>query len=499
MTETMIGIDYAGVACVKIVKDGYNAATTHDSVRGAFLYNSKWAADVRYGYSMGIPASNNYDYIPGGSGAGDYDWLADHSFQVYRYKGSPAHPYNFPLIELKLIDTNGLFLGESFEYQGIRGYQERGVRLGTGGVVNKGWCSGLSSNSPFTGSMAYGLASTSLFKYGTSNEKYGKQFSVWQLPGDETAILDGVPLAPVPGQDSIVIDSTSLRVAKPGFNVHTATSTQLAIDTANTPAKIVAADDIYLPSGTSVYDCGFNLPSNTVVDVHYYEGGVVYYPASPAASTFGASYYISGRSIVFVNSGRACRARFMVVANDGSGYTSGSNDVLRQFNDGTQDVVQFLRPGASNNPSFSDIALDSRWPCIQILAEGVIYLSSGVQTYTVPFNGAGAFPMVKYSTIHGAGSFATPDLTFSFSKRVRQPITAVTYIDKLSSPYPPTPTGDCTFCTLGPDYATFHTHIGLPTQVWLNSAQDFDNNRVRAEYDTNPPYAIRYYIFGIAK
>lgn len=80
----------------------------------------------------------------------------------------------------------------------------------------------------------------------------------------------------------------------------------------------------------------------------------------------------------------------MLYLEDNSAPTSGSYKVWRQFNDGTQDVVQFLRPGAANPPSWADIIIDTRWPAVQILAEGYFTVNSGNDVITdVPFDGAG--------------------------------------------------------------------------------------------------------------
>lgn len=509
MTQTLIGLDYEGVPCIKMTKDAYDPATTPDSQVGAFLYNSKWAADVKYSISEIVPRPTSGYYLPSGTNANSYEWFCSTGpangtqLHVYRHRVTAEMPYSMPLMEMKAINnSNNRYVGERFLYLKVRGFEERGVKLGTAGGLEYGWMEGTTTNnSSLLGSLNH---STMTYTFGNTSilAPYKKLLSVWRLPGDETAILHGQQRPPVAGMDSIVIDSTALKVAKTGYNVHTATPTQLAINTANNPAKIVAADDISLPSNaTTSYNTGFTLPAGTVVEVHYYEGGTVYYPASPAGSTFGADYYISGSNIVFVNAGRACRARFMVVAHDGSPPTVGNNDVLRQFNDGKQDVVQFLKPNAAANPSFADIALDSRWPCIQILAEGTINLTSGAKTYEVPFNGSGVFPMVKYMTIHGAGRVVDTygGITFNYSKRIRQPFTAVTYIDRPSTPYGWTETGDCTYCKLTTNKATFHSFLGRPTEVYYNDMEDFDRNRVSYEYDPNPPTSIRYYIFGIAK
>lgn len=495
MTNTLIGIDYTGAACIKMTKDEYDPITTPDSEVGAFLYNSKWAADVKYGTRINLlPYSSGYDYFPPGSNYLTYALMQTSGHLYYRDGVISTSLYDAPLFETKAYyNSNGRYFGDAYDYLGIVGYQERGVKWGTNAGREHGWCNGMIGTwtSPYV--IGNGLYSQNV------NTNVRKSLSIWRLPGDESPILHGEPIAPVSGLDSILLNNDTLKVAKPGYNVHTASTTQLAIDTANMPSKIIAADDIAIPVGTTVYDCGINLPSNVVVDVHYYVGSTVYYPSSPQSYLYGADYYIDGTNIVFVNSRAACRARFWVVAHAAHGVAEGNNYPLRHFNDGDKDVVQFLRPGASGEPTLDDIVLDSRWPCIQILKEGVITLGSSGGSHTVEFDGDGCFPMVKYMTIHGAGSANYAGVQISWSKRIRQPFAAVTYIDKLSSPYPPTPTGDCSYCTLTSNSATFRWFKGNPTQVYFNDLEDFDTNRVRASYDPNPPYAIRYYIFGIAK
>src|SRR5690606_18864813 len=120
----------------------------------------------------------------------------------------------------------------------------------------------------------------------------------------------------------------------------------------------------YCPPGASFHDIGITIPPNAVADVHFYQGGTIYYPAEPTGLEvkFGAEYWFEGSLIRFNNQFVACRARFIIYANGTQGGTSGNNDVIKQFTAGGQDVVQILRPGAGANPTFADIVIDSRWP-----------------------------------------------------------------------------------------------------------------------------------------
>jgi hypothetical protein len=217
-----------------------------------------------------------------------------------------------------------------------------------------------------------------------------RRLVVWDLPGDNTPIADAPNLAPN-GAKTIRIASNAMKIAKPGYNVDIATYAQLAFDSTRLPVKVIRAADIALPSGQSFYECGFPVTDNVALDVHFYTGSTIMYPNNPVDLKFGAEYWFDGTRIYF-DATQAMRARFMLYLEDNSGPTSGTYNVLRQFNDGTQDVVQFLRPGAANPPSWADIIIDTRWPQVQVLAEGYFNVTSGNgNVVDIPFDGAGMF------------------------------------------------------------------------------------------------------------
>ncbi|OWK26583.1 hypothetical protein AJ87_05885 [Rhizobium yanglingense] len=239
-------------------------------------------------------------------------------------------------------------------------------------------------------------------------------------------------MPPVAGQTQVQITEDFCRVSKPGYAVETATPSQLAFDSSSRPAKIIAAGDIALPSGTTVFDfsanlAGISISGELVADVIQYQGSTIIFPASlpDDDAVYGAHFYFSGTTLVFSNPGSACRARILVIAQDNSPLTVGDNDVWREFNDGTRDVVQFLRPGAANPPNLADVIIDSRWPCLQIIKTGVFPIPNGNNAITdIAFNSAGLFPFIKYFTIHGAGVINSGYTSANASKRVRIPYVA---------------------------------------------------------------------------
>ncbi|WP_429126221.1 hypothetical protein [Ensifer sp. 4252] len=168
-----------------------------------------------------------------------------------------------------------------------------------------------------------------------------KRLIVWNLPGNNVA-PDDVPVLTPNGTKTIKITSTEMKIAKPGYNVDTATAQQMAFDASKMPVKVIAAADIALPAGVSYFNTGVPLP-DTVLDVHFYDSAAIMYPSNPQVLDFGAEYWFDGTDIGF-NATKAMRARFMLYLEDTSAPTGGSNKPLRTFTEGGVDVVQLLRP-----------------------------------------------------------------------------------------------------------------------------------------------------------
>lgn len=498
MTQTFIGTDYQGFGCVKLTKGELDPAATLDSEVGAFLFNSNWSKDVKLEAINLLPFVASSTYRPQGSTIGTYTWYTNSAsstnLHYMRSAYYPDMPYKLPLFDLKAIrNTNGRFV-TNVTYALYLGVQDRGGRWSSAARGHFGWAKDFYPSRTDTGTLDYGTEIINTFSTPSgSSEVFSHRLVLWRLPGDEAPILDGEPKAPVVGQDVVEITKSACRASKPGYDVRTATRTQMAFDSSYSPTKIIAAADIAIPSGYTEYDTGFSLPANTVVDVHFYQGSDVYYPANPSDTGLGAEHWIEGSRLCFNNTYSACRARFIVIAFDDTPVTSGDNEVFRQFSVGGEDVVQFLRPGSGDPPSFADIVLDSRWPCLQILAEGYIPVTAdGAQLYTVNFNGEGTFPFVKYMTVHGSGTYAGA----TWSKRVRVPYVSRVGLAYGSPGWQIWDAGDSTYCRFTQHQAVFRTFRGAPIEARFPNANSFPNNPTLS-YDPSPIQGIRYYIFGI--
>lgn len=511
MTQTMIGLDYEGVPCIKITKGDIDPGEEPDANVGSFLYNSKWTKDYKLAGIDLMPQMGADTFWPMGATLSNYtkyterDAVFVNAFETSYFRNAhfPKLAYDLPLSELKAKRiSNGRFVGAMVR-ESLTGYDDRGGNWSTSGRAFSGWAKDLTV---FYNSTSNVLGDGTLvingfaWPSGLLTEPRYHNLVVWNLPGDETAILDGTPQPPIDGATVIQIDKSGARVAKPGFDLNNISRpSQLAFDSANSPTKIIGAADVACPVGTSSYDIGVTIPENAVADVFFYQGSTIYFPGNPvtvsgdSVGLYGAEYWFDGSLIRFNNTYAACRARFIIYANSTEAPTSGDNDVLRQFDDGTQNVAQILRPGAADPPNFSDIVIDSRWPCIQILADGYMPVGTGELTHTIDFDGTGCFPIVKWMTVHGAGSQA--GVFSSWSKRVRQPF--INVCGNYKGGWSTNIGGDTTYCTLTANQAVFRTFKGNPVRRYYLNSANWDNNVVTYEYDPNPITGLRYYILGI--
>ncbi|MBT9373450.1 hypothetical protein [Rhizobium sp. CSW-27] len=502
MTKTLIGLDYEGVGCVKITKGSLDPAATPDSEVAAFYYNSKWSKDVNVNLFVN-PDKFTSNFIEGGTSYADATHIGflplfsttNFNYNYYRKSYFPGLAYNMPLMDYKPIDyATGRFQTNRV-IQSLVGYERRG---GLWSTRNLSWY----SNAYFTNispsvTLEHGVFFQSLFEV-PEGSSFGERASilVWNLPGDSSPIIDGTPLAPVSGQRQIEINAAACRVSKPGYDVRTATSTQLAFDSSKRPPKIIAANDILIPVGYSEYDTGLELPPGCVIDAAFYpEGATVYYPCNPQNVEFGAEHWIAGSKIAF-NANAACRARFIVVSPPAATQTAGQNNVLRQFEQAGRNVVQFLRPGAGEDPSFGDIILDSRWPCLQMIAEGYIPVGNGELQHPIATNSDGLFPIVKFMTVHGSGGSTKPVLPTSWGAEVRSPKVARSAVYRVGWTNVIT-SGDTCFCTVTSSEVRFFTFRGNPIGQRYANGGAVDNNRITYEYDPAPIVGIRYFVFGV--
>lgn len=509
MTRTLIGLDSTGVACVKITKGNIDPFTEPDTNYGSFYYNSKWFKDVKLTAIDSTPVPAGATYY-GGNTQATYTKVfqpppanmsnVDAGYFGIRnsYFGSVLL-YDLPLFDIK----NRRLADDHYTEQNRLRFQ--GAEGGGGAEAayfltsdrgNSAWFANLpdiSTNSnDVMGALGNGLYYPSFITGSSNGRQYQREVIVWNLPGDETAIINGDPLAPVAGQRSVEITKDFCRVAKPGFDVRTASANQLAFDSSRRPLAAIYADDIDLPLGTTQINLGYPVTARTLCDMFLYTGGVITFPMSQYGESLVAEYWFSGTSLFISNTVAACRCRFVVFANDQSAPTVGANKVLQQLNDGTRDVVQFLRPGSANPPTFADVILDSRWPTLSILAEGYIGIGpqgnftppgsyNHGQSYTVNFDNVGLLPIVKYMTVHQHSAYG---------KCVKFPQTLITENYANSVRYHQ---ANSTYCVLSNNQATFWSFNGNPKlERYVQPSWTFD-------YVADPIIGIRYFIIGISK
>ncbi|WP_107339179.1 hypothetical protein [Agrobacterium pusense] len=511
MIQLHIGLDYEGVGSVKITKGAYDPGLTNDNTLGAFLYNSKFAIQAKIAGRDTQPyRDGDYNYPPGASNdnftmrSWRYPSTVVQNRVFYRAAYFPGLNYTLPLFEVLVRRVTDNYYVNARSILSSYGHESRGERIATVMPLNDqsdfGWKLNnrtiVDNNYRTFGDL---LQLSNIFAaVNTGNYNYlTNELLVWNLPGDEASIVDAQPLPPNPEHFAVNLDSAGLKVAKPGYNVDTASGTQLAFDSSNRPTKIVAADDIAVPSGGSEYALPMAVPDGTICIVNFYTGSTIIYPANPHDAPSGADWRIAGDRLYFSNPNGACRARFMVVAYDQTPPTAGNNDVYRMFTVNGEDVIQFLRPGAGDPPAFADIIVDSRWPAISLLAQGYFGVGGGAQNTSIPIDTTNFYPIVRYMTVHsGYGGQNGGDE--SYSKMIRPPITARYRLNHPSLGFTWRDSGDSSYVTIQPNAAVFTTFSGNPAYARL-----IDNGggsyTVAYNYPSSPIIGIRYYIFGIPK
>ncbi len=502
MVRTMIGVDSTGAGCIKIMKNSADdPRTTPDSERWKFLYNSKLGIQANL---CDIWVVNTFDsgvtYYPPGSGAANFTHMslivAQGTLWGFRNSAFPTLRYNVPLFDVKVKKGGG---SNRYNQQMVAWndsglyYHGQGGFYVVGNYAQLGWMENMVLNNNL-GNFAYGTPiivtpndGGDAFNRFRSRDK---RLNVWNLPGNNVAPDDAPILAPN-GTKTIRISSSELKIAKPGYSVDTATVQQMSFDANRLPVKVIAAGDILLPAGVSYYETGMPLPDTVALDVHFYDSATVCYPSNPQDLDFGAEYWFDG-SLIGFDATKPMRARFMLYLEDTSPPTGGSNKVLRQFTDGGQ-VVQLLRPGSADPPGWADIVIDSRWPQVQILAQGYFSVPGGNGVITdIPFDGTGMFPMVKYLTHHGAGdgsSLGQSNLPMSWTALWRLP-----FVKRLKYFYSgQAHAGESTYCELTSNNARFYTFAGNVGDYY-NRGDSPGTWRTSGAY---APIGIRYYIFGI--
>lgn len=243
--------------------------------------------------------------------------------------------------------------------------------------------------------------------------------TIWDLPMNEAALVNPTG-TPVAGQQTVIISPTIVKIARPGFDVGTATDRQLVLSSERVPAKIVRAGDVVVP-GNSFVDVTSPIPLSeyTVLDYHATRNGErLFHPPQLDGSSFGDTdkiefeyEFFSGHVRFHNGDSHDLYVRYLLLTDDGSEQTTGGEKVLYKDNDGTQDFIQIKKPGSSDSaPSTSDILLDSRFAYLPMVAEGYIHWDEftdpptttrqGNAAKIINFTNTGFKPFVKFSVVY---------------------------------------------------------------------------------------------------
>lgn len=477
MTRTLIGFDYTDTPCVKITKGSYDPVTTLDSRPERFFFSSKWANNVEAAGIDTFPAGISSDqYFPSGTNANTFLKAYRGELQLaYWKKGFFTDlRYDLPMYAFRRKNGNGRWDMSQF----------RDVSEGASGGYRAWGLFDADMWSPTR--QAYLSGSWREIGNSVGGLTRGREgaLTVFNLPGDNTA-LDGpsIPGGASSGTPAILITPDELRVAKAGYSANWG-ARYMAFSSDNSPIQVIAGDDIAMPGNTTVsYTLPISVDDSVHVEITFYDvnGSNVTYPATTLDNFEGGiEYWISGGDTLNIRNpnSQPGRARFFVLATDARGKSSGSYNVLRHFTWNGERHVQFLRPGASSSPRLADIALDSRFPALQILKEGYFTVANGAQTETISFDSAGYLPYVMFMLRVNPNSS-------SLSTGVRPPFIRW---DKYNARFG----GDTAYCIYSASQARFYTYKGRAAYAYRDSSGDV--------HTFDPDFSIlgiRYYVFGI--
>ena len=542
MPRLFIGTDSNGTPALKITRDSANdPRTTPDSQRNKFAYNSNdtsmayindlldtyvphgtmpagWTTPVDISDPAGNAKVSYYplgsDYMTCQAAARSYRPAAANSHNdrtVYKKSYLENIEYNCPMVSFfyTVWGNDNVFRHAKAiaHLNGDDGYVVYGGNPPSVGPYNATYDGyAILYGVPATGTDMYTYVQSPADDYTYPNDVFAVTMAsapnavndlgrmkllVWNLPGENVPINTKPAITGTSGVKSIKLSPTEFKVAREGYDVDTATADELVFAAEKRPAKILATGEVTITGsgGTFIRECNIPLNNSIVVEhALFATDSAAHFPAYPLA---GADWYMTyeaiGSTVKFTNNTpQDLKMRYMIIAHDDQPPTDGTNKVFRKFNDGSQDVIQILRPGADDPPNLADIVIDSRWPSVPILKEGYFDVTVGYDNFlstTITYsNPDGLLVFVKFAVIRQIG---TDDAYFSTAPYIRKVNRGTPVNDQ---------GGDSTYCyQTGTTQITFHTFRGTV----INAYDSGYGSPVTYEYDPNPVVGIRYYIFGV--
>nr|WP_278374905.1 hypothetical protein [Brucella anthropi] len=238
--------------------------------------------------------------------------------------------------------------------------------------------------------------------------------ALWTLPANNAPIPNPQG-TPVTGQNPIRIDQSSVVICRRGFDAATSSGFQRIIDSdRNPPLCILAGQTGLIGAGATAFiaaPAGVTMTTSMIVDmIVRIEDRDFMVPMfdrvyRDATNSHFIEYTIAGNGITIYNSGQyTVTIKYIVFGNDMSAPTTGGALTQRRLDNGH---IQLKRPGSSDtNPSLRDILLDTRFPMLQVIAEGYIPIANfaagnvvsgmyGTRAAVVNFNAPNMFVFPK--------------------------------------------------------------------------------------------------------
>jgi len=272
---------------------------------------------------------------------------------------------------------------------------------------------------PHTGGSGYAAEIVGDYNFMTS--------MIWDLPADNTPIPN--PTAtPVSGQIMFEASPNGVKLARPGYDIRTASGRQLIMDSDRTPIKCVMMGETpAIAPGTSYFvakptSIDFDLSPSMVCDtICSLNGWGFAIPPVNLNTGFDeqqtwAYYRVEQGGIRFSVVGtHSVAIRFMLYATGIQGRTSGGSAVIRKVEG---QYLQVKSPGSSDvAPGYNDILLDTRFAAVTVLAEGYIPASSFSAANQVHWRYGNIAARINFDS---QGLFVFPKVIVDFGDMFRQ-------------------------------------------------------------------------------
>ncbi|RUW55622.1 hypothetical protein EOA32_00975 [Mesorhizobium sp. M1A.F.Ca.ET.072.01.1.1] len=394
--------------CLRIAYDpATNGATEDPANVGKFKFDSLRGTSLGYVYDIGEKGSYDSRYRSGGwntnywffTTQGDFEspytasnigptakativWLTSGSGAQTKYFYKEWFPFGYmPHVEFRWIDESlpaNTFVGAQVDYTSF---------ASSNGFVD--------SSSGYLGT-TIGQIDGNLFGSSGFREAYARNtknnlgftdptrylMTTFQLPRREDALPD-FSTTPVSGQQVLLINPTTARLALPGRTVSDPNPDHYIFHEDKIPAKIMAAGDVTVPASGSIdIPCPLPITAFTYMDfmikrqtdTEFWNPPFYDSIASDKSLQFRYFIDVANQKVTITNQkATALTLRYIIFADSDQIETTGGKKVLYNGNDGTTDFAQIKRPGSSDvAPNLNDIIVDTRLAYLPILAQGFL-------------------------------------------------------------------------------------------------------------------------------